>query len=124
MRIRQAGPEDTDKVAAILNEAAQWLERSGMGMWRDDELAAAQIAEDIEAGLFFIAECDEGAAGVVKFQLEDGQFWPDVVSEESAFVHRLAVRRRFAGRQVSSALLRWAVDRARSLGKCYLRLDC
>ena len=40
------------------------------------------------------------------------------------FVHRLAVRRSHAGQGVSTALLQWAVDRARALGKRYLRLDC
>ena len=49
---------------------------------------------------------------------------PDVPQTESAFVHRLAVRRRFAGGGISSALLDWAVERARLLGRDYLRLDC
>jgi GNAT superfamily N-acetyltransferase len=39
-------------------------------------------------------------------------------------VHRLAVRRAFAGQGISTALLEWAVDRARTLGKRYVRLDC
>ena len=60
----------------------------------------------------------------MKFQLEDTEFWPDVPQTESAFVHRLAVRRRFARRGISSALLSWAVERARSLCRDYLRLDC
>jgi GNAT superfamily N-acetyltransferase len=63
-------------------------------------------------------------AGAVKFQLEDLLFWPDVPQEQSAFIHRLAVRRKFAGGHVSSALLQWAVRRARSLGRSFLRLDC
>jgi GNAT superfamily N-acetyltransferase len=122
--IRQATRQDTEKVAEILCEAARWLEQSGKAMWRNDELVSARIAADVDAGLFFIAECDGEAAGVVKFQLEDGQFWPDEPQSESAFVHRLAVRRRFAGGEVSSALLSWAVERARSLQRDYLRLDC
>jgi GNAT superfamily N-acetyltransferase len=61
---------------------------------------------------------------VVKFQLEDTLFWPDVPRGQSAFVHRLAVRRQFAGGVVSTVLLDWAVGRARTLGKTYLRLDC
>jgi GNAT superfamily N-acetyltransferase len=124
LSIRQATQKDTEKVAAVLREAAQWLERSGMAMWRDDELLPARIAADIDSGTFFIAECDGEAAGVVKFQLEDKLFWPDIPEGESAFVHRLAVRRRFAGGRVSSALLKWAVERARSLHRPYLRLDC
>jgi GNAT superfamily N-acetyltransferase len=122
--IRQATPQDTEKVADILREAARWLEQSGSMMWRDDELLPARIAADVEAGLFFIAERDGEAAGVVKFQLEDTMFWPDVPPKESAFVHRLAVRRRFVGGGISSALLGWAVERTRSLGRDYLRLDC
>jgi GNAT superfamily N-acetyltransferase len=95
-----------------------------MAMWREDELVPSRIAADVDAGLFFIAECDSEAAGVVKFQLDDQQFWADVTRGDSAFVHRLAVRRRFARRGISSALLSWAVERARSLRKDYLRLDC
>jgi len=60
----------------------------------------------------------------MKFQLEDERFWPDVPMNESVFVHRLAVRRRFAGGGISSAMLDWAVERARSLRRGYLRLDC
>lgn len=93
-------------------------------MWKGDELAPARIAEDVTKGLFYVAECDGEIIGTIKFQLEDTLFWPDIAQEECAFVHRLAVRRRFAGGGVSSALLRWAVERARTLGRCYLRLDC
>jgi GNAT superfamily N-acetyltransferase len=117
-------PRDTEEVADVLHEAAQWLRQRGVAMWREDDVVPARIATDVQAGLFLIAECDGDAAGVAKFQLEDTQFWPDVPPMESAFVHRLAVRRRFAGDGISTCLLNWAVDRARSLGKLYLRLDC
>ena len=122
--MRQATRLDTEAVAGILGEAARWLQESGRGMWRDDELVPERIAVDVQAGLFFIAECDGEAAGVVKFQLEDKLFWPDVPEGESAFVHRLAVRRRFAGGEVSTALLAWAAERAWALGRAYVRLDC
>jgi GNAT superfamily N-acetyltransferase len=122
--VRQATPPDTKEIAEILAEAAHWLEQSGMKMWRDDELLPSRLAADVEAGLFHLAECNGEAAGVVKFQLEDQLFWPDVPPTESAFVHRLAVRRRFASRGVSSTLLNWAVEAARSYGRDFLRLDC
>jgi GNAT superfamily N-acetyltransferase len=122
--IRQATGRDSGTVAEILSEAARWLDQSGISMWRADELLPAHVSADVDAGLFFIAECDGAPAGVVKFQLTDMLFWPDVLQGQSAFVHRLAVRRQFAGGGISSALLRWAVERARSLGRAYLRLDC
>ena len=124
IRIRQAESADVENVSAVLREAAAWLALRGQPLWRGDELTAERVAADVNECLFFVAECDGEVAGVVKFQLEDPLFWPDVPTGEAAFVHRLAVRRRFAGGVVSTALLDWAARRARSLGKQYLRLDC
>jgi GNAT superfamily N-acetyltransferase len=124
LSIRQATAQDLDAVAGILREAARWLEESGMAMWRDNELLPMRIAEDVRSGLFFLAECDSEAAGTVRFQLEDKLFWPDVPQDDSAFIHRLTVRRRFAGGEVSSALFLWAIARTHTLGLRYLRLDC
>lgn len=99
-------------------------ELDGTTMWVEGELTDDRVALEVEAGFFFVAECDGGIAGAVRFQLEDELFWPDLDTDDSAFVHRLAVRRRYAGQGVSTALLGWAAALARSLGKRYLRLDC
>jgi GNAT superfamily N-acetyltransferase len=122
--IRQAMPQDVSALAEILQEAARWLEDRGMAMWQMDELCPSRIAEEVNSGLFFLAERDREAAGTIGFQLEDKLFWPDIEQEDSAFIHRLAIKRRFAGGDVSSALILWAIARAHSLGRRYLRLDC
>ena len=122
--IRQAGADDTHVVSDILLEAASWLQRQGMPMWREDEVAPQRIAGDVTCGLFFLAENAGAAIATLKFQCSDTDFWPDVPPDESAFVHRIAVRRRFSDSGVSSALLAWAADRAHALGLRYLRLDC
>lgn len=122
--VHEARAADLQTVSAILQEAASWLDGRGMPLWRADELAAPNIAQEVSDGLFFIAECEGQSAGTMKFQLEDPLFWSDVPQRESAFVHRLAIRRRFAGGAVSSALLEWAVQRARSFDRKFLRLDC
>lgn len=122
--IRQATAQDAGTVAEILHEAARRLEEAGMRMWRDGELVAERIRADAEAGLIFLAECSGQAAGTVKFQLEDRLFWPDMALHDAAYIHRLAVRRCYAGGEVSMALMRWAVERAAALGRRYVRLDC
>jgi GNAT superfamily N-acetyltransferase len=124
LSIRQAALQDIDVVSDILREAAAWLEQSGMPLWRQDELQLNKISADVRSGLFFLAECDGEAAGTVRFQLEDKLFWPDVPQHASTFIHRLAVRRRFAGGEISSALILWAIARTHALGRRYLRLDC
>lgn len=124
LRIRPATPADSAVVSSVLVEAATWLRERGTPMWKADELAPDRVAQDVADGLFFLAEYDGEIAGTVKFQWEDPLFWPDRPHGEAAYVHRLAVRRTFAGRGVSTALLRWAADRARAVGRPLLRLDC
>jgi GNAT superfamily N-acetyltransferase len=122
--IRQAQPPDATIVRDILEEAAQWVDALGVVMWDEGELDAGRIDTEVAAGQFFIAEVNGEPAGIVRFQLEDKLFWPDLPGDDAAFVHRLAVGRRYKGRGVSTALLQWAVSRARTMGKHYLRLDC
>lgn len=122
--VRQATLEDLATVCDILQEAALWLEKRNIALWGEKEISPQVISLDIQADLFYIAFCDNCAAGVVKFQTEDLVFWSDIPHQDSAFIHRLAVRRSFAGGLVSTALMKWAVCHSRQLGKRYLRLDC
>ena len=126
LRIRHATSNDVRSIAALLTEADRWVhQHDGTTMWVEGELADDRIAEEVDAGLFVVAEDGERIVGVVRFQLQDTLFWPDLeAATDSAFVHRLAVARDRAGQGLSTALLQWAVDRCRSLGKRYLRLDC
>lgn len=122
--IREATADDVEAVRGILLEAAAWLRESGNELWRENELRPELVAGDIEARTVFLAENAGEAGGTLRFQLRDDLFWPDVDPKDSAFVHRLAVRRQHAGSDLSTAMLEWAVARAAALGKRYLRLDC
>jgi GNAT superfamily N-acetyltransferase len=124
IRISQALPRDVESVSSILLEAAAWLRERDIPMWHDDDLSPEHIAPDVAEGHFFLARCGGEAVGTIKFQLQDPLFWPDTPADEAAFVHRLAVRRAFAGGELSAELLRWAGARAKHLGRHFLRLDC
>ena len=120
--MRQATQDDAKIVSNILIEAARWLEQTGRPLWQIEDLAEEKIFTQIK--LFFVAEVDREAVGTFKFQMEDKLFWPDQLEEDAAYIHKLAVRRNFAGRKISQSMLSWAVDHTRTLGKSYLRLDC
>jgi GNAT superfamily N-acetyltransferase len=60
----------------------------------------------------------------MKLELEDAHFWPEILPGTSAFVHKLAVRRAWAKKEISIALLSYARARAQALGRAHLRLDC
>ena len=122
--VRQAKPDDLSSVARIIEEAAAWLVEMGSPLWKDDELNKDTIHLDIKAGLFFIGYFDGSAGGTIRYQQEDKLFWPDMISGEAAYVHRIAVLRKYSGGELSRALIDWAAGRARAEGKMYLRLDC
>jgi GNAT superfamily N-acetyltransferase len=122
--VRRASSDDAAVVSAILHEAASWLDARGTPLWRADELDDQVVAAEVNAGLFWIAHVDQESAGVVRLQFSDPEFWPDVAERECLFLHRLAVRRSFAGGAVSSALLAFARDVARRERRRVLCLDC
>lgn len=124
MHIEQARPEEAAVVAAVLNEAAQWIAAEGRPLWSAADVALERIQRDTDAGGYFIARQGGEAAGVVRLDLEDPYFWPEIASGSSLYVHKLAVRRASAGQGVPLMLLDFAVERARSLGRPFLRLDC
>ncbi len=121
--VRQARATDINHISSILTEAAEWLTSINQQLWQGDEIALSNIREDVFSGLYYIAWQDENPVGTFKFQLEDTLFWPDVLVGESAFIHRLAVKRNVAGSGVSAEMINWAKRKTKELGRTYLRLD-
>jgi GNAT superfamily N-acetyltransferase len=124
MYIEQATPSEAATVAAVLNEAAQWLAADGRPLWSVADVGLERVQRDTDAGRYFIARENGDVAGVMRLDMEDPFFWPEIEPGSSAFVHKLAVRRAWAGRGVSTALLAFARERAFELGRRHLRLDC
>jgi GNAT superfamily N-acetyltransferase len=122
--VRQASMADVHAVSYILMEAALWLEKQRMPLWSVQDLTVDSLRERVAAGLYILAEVNGQPAGTLRYQLEDPLFWPELLIGESAFVHHVAVRRDYAGSATSTALLQWAVDRTRALGRRHVRLDC
>ncbi|HEX7864414.1 MAG TPA: GNAT family N-acetyltransferase [Variovorax sp.] len=124
MQIEQARPAEAATVAAVLNEAARWIAAEGRPLWSGAEIALERIQRDTNAGSYFIARSNGDVAGVVRLDLEDPNFWPEAEAGTSLYVHKLAVSRAHAGQGVPLRLLDFALERARSLGRPFLRLDC
>ncbi|MGD0591630.1 MAG: GNAT family N-acetyltransferase [Bacteroidota bacterium] len=122
--IRQTGAADVHTISEILIEAESWLEKRGIPLWNVHDLSEESLREDVASGLYILADTNGKSAGTLKYTMTDPLCWPDAHDGESAFVHRVAVRRDYAGGTVSTAMLKWAVDHTRVLGRRFLRLDC
>lgn len=124
MNTEIARPSDSAAIAVVLREAAQWLIDQQKPLWAVSDFSDSSVQRDVNDGLYVAAKVGAAVVGVVRFQREDLIFWPDAEPGTSAFLHKLAVRRAWAGQGVSAALLAFGRDHARRLGLSYLRLDC
>jgi ribosomal protein S18 acetylase RimI-like enzyme len=122
LTIRPAGPDDVATLAAIEEEAAAWLRAWGIEPGQPPRPFRELFAESVAAGHSYVAEWGGTIAGKIALHADD----PLWAGEPGAalYVHGLAVRRAFAGRELGRALLRWAEEQARARGKALLRLDC
>jgi GNAT superfamily N-acetyltransferase len=54
----------------------------------------------------------------------DPEFWTDADKPDTAlYIHRMAIIRALAGREIGAAMMDWASARAADAGKRWLRLD-
>lgn len=125
MQIRLATPSDSDAICAILKDAASWLEERGMPLWPSSMFNSADIASEMSEHAYYVVDSDDRyAAGCFRFQWSDPDFWPDVPPCDSAFIHRVAIRRSFAGQGLSKMMLDHAKSIVRKSSLSFLRLDC
>ncbi|MGE8131878.1 GNAT family N-acetyltransferase [Methylobacterium sp. NPDC080182] len=124
MKIEISSRHDVPAVVSILKEADEWLSGNNQSLWTANEIGFERITQDVDAGKYYAAYKNMQIAGVMRLEKEDTYFWPEISPGTSIYVHKLAVRRVWAGKGVSEALLNYAKIFARELMCDYVRLDC
>ena len=112
---------DTDTAIDIMREAAQWLIDAGKPMWDLDRINREYITNPADE--FHMARVDGEGAAACLLSFHDPFFWPDIPPGASGFVHKLAVRRRFAGQGLGEAMLAHSAKCCLARDIPMLRLD-
>jgi GNAT superfamily N-acetyltransferase len=123
-QIGLATPDETLAVSAVLQEAARWITTWRAQLWDPDLLGEAFAGPIIARGHMLTAKVGGENAAVMILEPEDPVFWPDYPAGEAAYIHKLAVRRAYAGMGAPAALVDHAATLALTLGRWRLRLDC
>lgn len=124
LEIGQATAADTAEIAQVLQEAARWIKTWRDQLWDPELLGADFVAPIVARGEFLVARADGLIVGTAIVQPQDTLFWPDRPAGEAGYLHKLVVRRPYAGQGVSRALIEAAAERVASWGRSLLRLDC
>jgi GNAT superfamily N-acetyltransferase len=122
MTVRLAAKEDVPVIAEMLDEATAYVRTKGSDQWRvpfpQDDLRGR-----VARGELYVVDVDGEPAATFTLLLDDPFFWggrpPDAV-----YLHKLAVRRAFAGRKLGEQIVDWIVAEAAARGREYVRLDC
>ena len=122
--VRLAASSDAAAIAEVLREGAAKMAASSGSGWADDEISLERIADWIVAGEAVVAQRGGDIIGFMLLQWSDPIFWPEHHDAKAGYLHKLAVRRRAAGADVPAALVSWAVQQAKKVGRTALRLDC
>jgi GNAT superfamily N-acetyltransferase len=123
MRIARCTEADAPIAAAILREVSEWLVAQGRKLWDPVEISDEDVARRARAGELVLGREGDEVIACMYLQRSDPLFWPEAKSGDALYVHRLAVRRAFAGRGNAREMLDWAAAEARRLGRPFVRLD-
>jgi len=114
---------EVDKAIAIMREVAQWCIDTGKQSWKLDELTSEKLTVGLTANNFFIGKMNGIDACCMILQWYDSLFWPDSKEFEAGYIHKLCVRREFAGLRLSEKMIGFAMAECRKMNVRYLRLD-
>lgn len=128
MIIEHATIDDLPAILAMRAEASAWLADQGVDQWATawptPEAQSDRILSSIRAGETWMVRDDDGAtaATVALDTFSDPKLWtPDERADPSMYLHRLIVRRKYAG--LGADVIEWACQRAGQLGNHWVRID-
>jgi GNAT superfamily N-acetyltransferase len=107
----------------IIREAAMWAAAQGIDVWAADELREEAFEEAARASELVIGYADATPAATMLLQSQDLVYWPEEAPESALYLHKIAVRRAFAGQSWLSRLIDFAVEEATNRAIPLLRLD-
>lgn len=124
-----ARPVDEAVIQELQDEAVAWLANRGTDQWQNLRPSrhgtGRSLAEAIARGEVFVVRQDDRIIGTVTVDdYADGEFWtPEDQPHEALYIHRMVVTRAARGQEVGRQMIDWALARAASQGKRWLRLD-
>jgi GNAT superfamily N-acetyltransferase len=109
-------------IIEILEDARAWLKTKGINQW-PFPFTSEWVNKCLDRQEFFLANVDHVTVAVFRLLNTDPFIW-DENTEDAIYIHSLAVRRSWQGREIGSVLLRWVEDYAVQNHRPFLRLDC
>ncbi|RJG24329.1 N-acetyltransferase [Paenibacillus thiaminolyticus] len=122
--IQRAASEHVALLQELYVEAARWRTARGIMLWDEHAFTTVYIERFMQEREVFIALAGGDGIGCFAIQWSDPEIWRELDNEESGYLHRLVVTRKYSGMRIGYRLLEWAENYVKSQGKRFFRLDC
>lgn len=125
MRMKQATKEDIPAIEEILLDAVHWLKKCGLeNRWTESNIKWESLSMNYKMDDFYLLYQENLPVACMALKEGTDSYWPEDPDEKALFLHKLAVKRIYAGKRVSTEMIRYAKERARMLKLTSVRLDC
>lgn len=113
-----------DPAILIMKEVAAWGRKRGFTLWPDEWLTPEQlITSDAQPENFCIGSVNGTITCAFILQWADPDYWPQAPRYEAAYLHKLCVRRNFAGTGMTKIVVNAVKQECLKRGIRYIRLD-
>jgi GNAT superfamily N-acetyltransferase len=123
IQVRLVTIEAKQTFASLLNDANAWQKARGSQGWIgpfDDDWMLPRI----ERGELYLAYLGDEAVAAFRLLDADHDFWGELETGDSIYLHTFAVRRSRAGSGISSMVIDEVARIGNERGRTRLRLDC
>lgn len=114
---------EVDNAISIMKEVACWGRSVGFNVWKEEALAAEELLKHAREEEFCVGQVSGKNACCMILQWEDTLFWPKATKNEAGYLHKLCVRREYAGQGLPAKIVEFAIEECKKRNIKYLRLD-
>ena len=130
MEIRRSTQQDTEALLLLFDEARGTIAKLGINQWQNGYPSREVVCQDIDLGRAYSVMDGDNLIGTFVL-VDDGEPTYDIIYEGSwhnetdcyLAIHRVAVAVRTRGKGISTAIIQYAADYAKKLGRTSLRID-
>lgn len=123
--VKQADEYEIPIIEDILLDAVNWMSESGLqNQWNEMNVKWSNLSKSYKVNDFYIAYHNDLPVGCMALTDYDQTYWPNIPKGESLYLHKLAVKRLYAGKGFSKELIDYTKNLA--LQKCIntIHLNC
>ena len=109
----------------ILLDAVYWMEKNGLqNQWNEANVKWSNLSKSYKITDFYISYQNGEPAACMALTDYDPTYWPEIPKGKALYLHKLAVKREYAGRGCSKELIDYAKALAYKNNIPSIRLDC